>query len=267
MSHASWRRAARAAAVVGLVLVAVVSLVPAARADEQRVKRLGLALSVMPTGLGLSDFNDEVARLNAETAAFGQPFSSQAPIDDIKWDGMFGAELKYFYNRKFAAVGGLSQIKTESKLDLQPVADGRTLISAYVRSVPIHLGVDYYLEPHTSGDFTMRPFVGAGYIRVGETKTTLGFDMARPDSVLTRFRTATGKGHGYYVEAGVHFMFPSRYSILINGNYRSAHVKQMNDIVTGDVIVKPDGSLVETDISGFGLRFAAQIGLFGKPAE
>ena len=171
MSLASWRRAARAAAVLGLVLVAVVSLVPAARADEQRVKRLGLALYVMPTGLALSDFNDEIGRLNQRTAAFGQPFSSQAPIDDIKWDGMFGAELKYFYNRKFAIVAGVNQIKTESKLDLQPVADGRTLIRAYVRSAPIHLGADYYFEPHTSGDFTMRPFVGAGYMRIGETKT------------------------------------------------------------------------------------------------
>lgn len=267
MSHVSWRRAARAAAMLGLIVVAVVSLPSPARADEQRVRRLGLALFVMPSSLGLKDFNDQIARLNAETATFGQPFGSQAAIDKVTWDGIFGAELKYFYNRKFAIVAGVSQVKRESKLDLQPVADGLTLIRGYVRSVPIHLGADYYFEPRTSGDFTMRPFVGAGYVRVADTKTSQGYNLVRPDSTLRDFTTATGHGHGFYAEGGLHLMFPSRYSILVNAHYRNAHVRQMNDVETGAILVKPDGEFVETDISGFGLRFALQIGLFGKPAE
>jgi outer membrane protein W len=267
MSLVSWRRAARAAAMLGLILAVSGSLVSAARADEQRVRRLGLALFVMPTSLGLEDFNGEIARLNQETAAFGQPFSAQAPIDEVKWDGLFGAELKYFVNRKIAVVGGIGQIKRESKLDLQPVADGKTLIRGYVRSVPIHLGADYYFEPRTSGDFTMRPFVGGGYMKVADTKTSFGYDMARPDSALSNFTTAYGNGHGFWAEAGVHMMFPSRYSILVNAHYRNAHVRQMNDYETGQILVKPNGEGIETDLSGFGLRFAVQIGLFGKPAE
>jgi hypothetical protein len=267
MSLVSWRNAARAAAMLGLLVVASGSLVPDARADEQRVRRLGLALFVMPTSLGLSDVNDQIDRLNQETAAFGQPFSPQAPIDEITWDGLFGAELKYFVNRKIAVVAGVGQIKRESKLDLLPVADGKTLIRGYVRAVPIHIGADYYFEPRTSGDFTMRPFVGGGYMKVADTKTSFGFDMVRPDSALREFTTAYGNGHGFWAEAGAHLMFPSRYSILVNAHYRNAHVRQMNDIETGRIIETPDGDGVETDISGFGLRFAVQIGLWGKPAE
>ena len=267
MSRASWRRAARAAAMFALVLVAVVRLAPEATADEQRVRRLGLALFVMPSSLGLQDFNDEIGRLNAETNQFGQPFGSQAAIDEISWDGIFGAELKYFVKRKIAVVAGVSQVKRESKLDLLPVADGQTLIRGYVRSVPIHLGVDYYLEPKTSGDFTMRPFVGGGYVKVADTKTSVGYDLVRPDSTLTDFTTAYGNGHGFYAEAGVHMMFPSRYSLLVNANYRNASCKMMQDYDTGAVIVDEQGDNVETDISGFGIRFAVQIGLFGKPPE
>jgi outer membrane protein W len=268
MSHAAaWRRAAPAAAMLATLFVVATTLVPEVRADEQRVQRLGLALYVMPSGLALEDFNSEIDRLNQETAAFGQPFGSQAPIDDIKWDGIFGAELKYFVNRNIAVIGGVGQIKKESKLDLQPVADGATLIRGYVRSVPIHLGADYYFEPRTSGDFTVRPFVGGGYVRVADTKTSVGYDLVRPDSTLTDFTDAYGNGHGFFLEAGAHMMFPSRYSILINANYRNAHVKQMNDYETGAVIVDPQGELVETDISGFGLRFAVQISLWGKPPE
>ena len=267
MLLACWRKAARAAVVVTLLMISLGSLAPAARADEQRVSRLGLALFVMPTSLTLGDANEEIDRLNRTTAAFGQPFISQAAIDKITWDAPFGAELKYFVNRKFAVVGGLSQVKTESKLDLLPVADGKTLIRGYVRSVPIHMGIDYYLEPRTSGDFTMRPFVGAGYVRIADTKTTFGYDLVRPDSTATDVRSSYGKGHGFYTQAGVHLMFPSRYSILINAHYRNAHVRQMNDYETGGVVVDPQGELVETDISGFGLRFAMQIGLFGKSPE
>jgi outer membrane protein W len=255
------------AAVLTLVMIASGSLVPAAHADEQRVSRLGLALFVMPSSLALGDVNDEIGRLNARTAAFGLPFISQAPIDKITWDAPFGAELKYFVNRKFAIVGGLSQVKTESKLDLLPVADGKTLIRGYVRSMPIHIGGDYYLEPRTSGDFTMRPFVGAGYVKVADTKTSFGYELVRPDSTARDVHPFYGNGHGFYTQAGVHMMFPSRYSILLNAHYRNAHVRQMNDIETGGVQLDPQGELVETDISGFGLRFAMQIALFGKPAE
>lgn len=267
MSFAPWRRAARAAAVLTLVMVGLGTLSPLAHADEQRVKRLGLALFVMPTSLALGDANEEIARLNAKTAAFGQPFASQAPIDELSWDGQFGAELKYFVNRKFAVAAGIGQIKVESKLDLQPVADGKTLIRGYVRSVPINLGVDYYLEPRTSGDFTLRPFVGAGYLKMADTKTSFGYDLVRPDSSIVEYRTSYGNGHGFYTRAGIHMMFPSRYSILVNAHYRSAHARQMQDYETGAIVVDPQGKGVETDISGFGLRFAVQIGLFGKPAE
>jgi outer membrane protein W len=267
MSLVCWRRSARTAAVITLVVAALGSLAPAARADEQRVPRLGLALSIMPTSLALGDINDEIDRLNSETAAFGPPFSPQAPIGNITWDGLVQAELKYFYNRNIAIVAGIGQIKRESRLELQPVADGSTIIRGYTRAVPIHLGADYYFEPRTSGDFTLRPFAGAGYMKIADTKTSFGYDLVRPDSVLRDFTDSYGNGHGFYVEAGIHMMFPSRYSILVNANYRNAHVKQMQYFETGQVVLTPAGELLETDLSGFGLRFALQIGLMGKPPE
>lgn len=267
MSLVCWRRAARTAAVLTLVVAALGSLVPAARADEQRVSRLGLALSLMPTSLALGDINDEIDRLNSETGALGPPFSPQAPIGNLSWDGLWQAELKYFYNRKIAIVAGIGQIKRRSQLELQPVAEGSTIIRGYTRAVPIHLGADYYFEPRTSGDFTMRPFVGAGYMKIADTKTSFGYELLRPDSLLRNFTDSYGNGHGFYVEGGIHMMFPSRYSILVNANYRNAKVKQMQFFEDGTVVLTPGGDLLETDLSGFGLRFAVQMKLFGKPPE
>jgi len=267
MSFACWRSAARVAVVLGFSAVALGTVAPTVDADEQRASRLGLALSVMPTGLALGDVNAGIDLLNQETASLGSPFNAQAPIDNITWDGLWQAELKYFVTRKWAVVGGIGQIKKESKLELQPVADGSTLIRAYVRSVPIHLGADYYFEPRTSGDFTMRPFVGGGYMRVGETKVTAGYDLMRPDTTLQTIVTGTGRGHGAWVEAGAHLMFPSRYSILINANYRYAKTGAMTNVETGDPLEIVPGEDFVTDISGFGLRFALQINLWGKPPE
>ncbi len=267
MSFAFWRNVARVAAVLGLTAITLGAVVTAARADEQRVKRLGLVLSVMPTGLALGDVNSAIDELNRQTAALGPPFGAQAPIDDITWDGLWQAELKYFVTRKVAVIAGVGQIKKQSLLELQPVADGSTRINAYVRSMPIHLGADYYFEPHTSGDFTWRPFVGGGYMRVGDTKVTGGYDLIRPDSTLSTIVTGTGKGHGFFLEAGTHFMFPSRYSLLLNANYRRAKTSSMTDTETGEAFEITPGEDFETDISGFGVRFALQINLWGKPPE
>lgn len=267
MSFAFWRNAARTAVVLGLTAVTLGAIAPAVRADEQRVHRLGLALSIMPTGLALGDVNSAIDELNRQTAALGPPFSAQAPIDPITWDGLWQAELKYFVTRKVAVIGGIGQIKKQSLLELQPVADGYTRINAYVRSVPIHLGADYYFEPRTSGDFTWRPFVGGGYVRVADTKVTGGYDLIRPDSTLSTIVTGTGTGHGFFVEAGTHFMFPSRYSILVNANYRHAKTGTMTDSETGEDFAIIPGEEFETDISGFGIRFALQIDLWGKPPE
>ena len=267
MSLVCWRRSARTAAVLTLVVAALGSLAPAARADEQRVSRLGLALSVMPTSLALGDVNSEIDRLNAATGSIGPPFSPQAPIGKITWDGLWQAELKYFVKRKVAVVAGIGQIKHQSQLELMPVADGSTIIRAYTRAVPIHLGADYYFDPHTSGDFTLRPFVGAGYMKIADTKTSFGYQLVRPDSVLRDFTDSYGNGHGFYVEGGIHMMFPSRYSVIVNANYRNAHVRQMQFFDTGQVVLRPDGELLQTDLSGFGLRFALQMNLFGKAPE
>lgn len=264
----SWRTAARAVLVLGLTAAALGVFAPSpVRADEQRVSRLGLALSIMPTSLALDDVDDAIDALNAQTASLGPPFGSQAPIDKITWDGLWQAELKYFATRKVAIIGGIGQIKKESRLELTPVADGYTLINAYVRSVPIHVGADYYFEPKTSGDFTLRPFVGGGYVNVSNTKVQGGANLQRPDTSLVTQVTGVGSGHGFFIEAGAHGMFPGRYSILVNAHYRHAKTSTLTNVITGQPLQIIPGEDVAADISGFGLRFALQIDIWGKPPE
>jgi len=90
---------------------------------------------------------------------------------------------------------------------------------------------------------------------------------SRPDTTLSTLVTGYGDGHGFFVEAGAHLMFPSRYSLLVNANYRNAKTTSMIDLETGQEFEIIPGEDFQTDISGFGIRFALQIDLWGKPPE
>ena len=256
----AWRRAARAAAVVGLVAITLVAGAVPGRADEQRVKRFGIAMYVMPTSLALDDFNNSVDRLNEFTSAQGL-----APIDKIHWAAEFGLEGRFQATHHWMLVAGFGQIKKQSTLSLIPQVNQHILVTANILTVPINLGADYYFNPKTSGDFTMRPFVGGGMISLVETKAKLGGSAALQDTTFETFTRPQGEGGGFYVEGGVHMMFPSRYSILLNGNYRHAKATRVYEETTGQLLYNPDGSPYELDVSGFGLRFAVQINFFGKP--
>ena len=76
-----------------------------------------------------------------------------------------------------------------------------------------------------------------------------------------------GEGVGWYGEGGVHFMFPSRYSIILNGMYRHAKATQVFEETTFQRLYNIDGTPYTIDPSGFGIRLAVQISLFGKPAQ
>jgi len=256
----AWRRAARAAAVVGLVSGALVTLAVPGYADEQRVKRFGVALYAMPTGLALDDFNQKVDQLNLFTAA-----QNLAPISQIHWAAQFGLEGRFQATHHWMVVAGFGQIKKESKLDLIPQVGQSIVVIASILSVPENLGVDYYFNPKTSGDFSMRPFVGGGLIRLVETKAKLGGSAVLADTSFSSFELSHGEGGGYYAEAGVHMMFPSRYSIMLNAIYRHAKTKYVYEETTHELLYNADGSPFELDVSGLGLRFALQINLFGKP--
>ena len=139
--------------------------------------------------------------------------------------------------------------------------------AAMILTVPRNIGLDYYFDPYTSGDFSLRPFVGGGFMDLVETKAKLGGQLVSPDTTFGNFIRPKGEGQGWYAESGVHFMFPSRYSIILNAIYRHAKAPRVINEDTGTVVFNPDGTQMELDVSGFGLRLAAQISLFGKPPD
>jgi len=66
---------------------------------------------------------------------------------------------------------------------------------------------------------------------------------------------------GYYVEAGVHFWFASKLSVMLGGTYRSIVVRQMLDRDTYQPVYAPNGKPFTLDVGGIGARMAIGIGL------
>ncbi len=257
-----WRTAARSALTTGLAALALATLATLGRADEQRVQRVGLAIYAMPTSMAMSDVNEAIDDLNQFTAEEGL-----APIDKITWGGLFGLEARFFATRHWMVTAGVGRISKQSVLDLQPAATSFLTIQAKVRTVPLNVGVDYYFDPKTSGDFTLRPFVGGGFMSLPETKVSLGGQFQSPDTTFGESSTALGEGSGGYIEGGIHMMFPSRYSVIVNANFRYAKATRLYDETTGALVLNDDGTPLEADFTGFGLRFAIQANILGKPPE
>ena len=262
MHLAVWRKAARAGLVCGLACALLGALAPAGRADEQRVKRLSVAIYAMPTSFALGDFNKQIQVLNQGSQAFGL-----APIGKIHAGAVFGAEGKYFASRHIAISVGVGKIARTSKLDLTPQVGSHVIVLGRVLAVPRTLGADYYFEPYTRGDFTLRPFVGGGMMDLVSTKIKIGAAFTSPDTTFDFFSRLKGDGSGFYVESGIHLMFPSRYSVLLNLNYRNARVRRMYDERTHVLAYGANGKPYSLDLSGVGLRFGIGINLRGKPPE
>jgi len=252
----------RTAITLGLTALALTALAPRGHADEQRVKRFGVALYAMPTSMSLSDFNDGIDRVNQSSTAFGF-----APIGKVHWSTQFGLEGRFMATKKWVVTAGFGRIRKVSKLDLLPQVGTQVLVVGSIITVPRNLGLDYYFAPKTSGDVTLRPFVGAGYLSLVETKAKLGGGATVGGVTTGTFVRPTGEGSGFYVESGMHVMLASKYSLILNGLYRRAKVSQVIEETTGQRVLNPDGSPFKLDVSGFGLRLAMQIGFFGKPVK
>ena len=251
-----------AALIVALAALALTALVPAAHADEQRVKRFGVAIYAMPTSMGLGDFNDGIDRINQGIGAAGF-----APIGKVHWSAEFGLEGRFMATKHWVLTAGFGRIRKESKLDLLPSVGSQILVIGRIITVPRNLGVDYYYAPKTSGNVTVRPFVGAGMLSLVETKAKLGATTTIANTTFGQFLRPASEGGGAYVEAGMHVMLPSKYSLLVNGYYRRAKLSQVVEETTLGRIYNPDGSPFSLDLSGVGIRFAAQIDFYGKPVK
>lgn len=250
--------------VLAVALIAAPLAGPAA-ADEQRVSRLGLAISAMVTSLSPDLLNDNIGLVNDWANQ-----ADLASISKIKAAPFFQVEARFFVSDKIVAVAGVGKITKTSELELLPDPRTSILQVGEISGVPRHLGLDYYFTPYTRGDFTLRPFAGAGFMDVVEAKAKVGYQIADRDSgaIAGGFARGVGAGPGYYLEAGLHMMLPSRYSFLVNLHYR--HVKAVplrfedgNGVVDG-LIVDENGDLENLDFSGFGLRFAINMNLRNK---
>lgn len=229
-------------------------------ADEQRVARLGVAVSAMVTSLNPDNVNEAIGEVNKVADQIGI-----ATISEIKAAAFFQAEARFFINDRFVAVAGFGRIQRTSQLELLPTQASKITLLARVSGVPRHLGLDYYFTPYTSGDFTLRPFVGGGFMDVVEGKMKVGGGFESPDTIVGSFVRARGEGPGFFVEGGAHLMLPSRYSFIVNLHYRhlkANHLRfESSDGTPGGYFLNSDGEPEKLDFSGFGLRLAINMDL------
>jgi outer membrane protein W len=248
-----------------LVLLLLVVVPGMTHADEQRVSRFGLSISAMATSLSPDNVNEAINELNQLTnAQFGVK-----DIGEIEASAFFQVEGRFFISDKLVAVAGFGRIRKTSQLNLFPQPQVEALVQGRVSGVPRHLGLNYYFTPRTSGDFTVRPYAGGGFMDVVEAKAKVGFGFEAPDTVFDGFVRLRGEGGpGFYTEAGAHLMLPSRYSILISVNYH--HVKAQRlfyEDLNGNLLgpaIDADGEATELDFSGIGLKLAISMDLFDR---
>jgi hypothetical protein len=254
-----------AALVLGIA-IAMIAAAPAGAAPE--VHRFSLVLSVNPTQIAATDLNDFINDYNHTVLT---PKGLEG-LGNISFAWYNQAELRYFVRQNWAVSGGFGQIRQETRKEYLPrISQVITLRSAIV-SVPVHVGVTYYLAPYTQGDFQARAYIGGGFMSLTNNKIVLEQLEFHTDSATTLGGSQRSKlrrdGPGYFVEFGGHMFFASRYSVMIGAMYRSAKVRGLHE--TQDVVV-PNGSETITqiqidepslslDTGGLGLRLGVGIG-------
>jgi hypothetical protein len=255
----------RSAALAGFVL-GLSMLVPGVVLAAAEVHRFNLALSATPTGVDASDLNHAIDFYNRTIIT--PPPRGYEPLDQISFAWLFTGELRYFMTRNLAMTAGVGQIRSKTTKEYLPALSQSINVRADLITVPVHLGAAYYLQPYNQGDFQARMFFGGGLVSYTHSRTSFQQTLAGVDSTTNAelggsFKLSnTQDSPGYYGEGGVHMFFASRYSVLLSVLYRSGHVANMIDERTGDVVLDPEsGKPFSLDVSGFGFRMAAIIGL------
>lgn len=250
---------------IGALIVLLSSLACFGSAREAwsaaEVHRLNLVLSGIPSSVKARGFNDYLDRFNTQRLA---PFGV-AGVKRITTAWWFDSEVRYFVTRNVALTGGVGQIRKHTSREVLPTLTTDLQIRAEVLSVPVHVGADYYLAPYNQGDFQARAYVGGGFMSLVYNRGRLHSASAGFDSLLSiqsNFEdVARGDSPGYYLEAGAHMFFATRFSVMIGGIYRSAKIRNMQGAVTfvnGTTIT--EGRLYDLDLTGYGARGSLAIG-------
>jgi len=255
----------RSAALAGLALGAIL-LLPSVVLAAAEVHRFSLALSATPTGVDAGDLNHAIDFYNRTVIT--PPPRGYEPLDKISFGWLFTGELRYFLTRNLAMTAGVSQLRSKSSKEYLPALSQSIDVRADLITVPVHLGAAYYLQPYNQGDFQARMFFGGGlesytHSRTAFQQTLAGADSSTNAQLGGSFKLSnTQDSPGYYGEGGVHMFFASRYSVLLSVLYRSGHLARMVDERTGEVVIDPEtGKPFSLDVSGFGFRMAAIVGL------
>jgi len=255
----------RSAALAGLALGTIL-LLPSVVLAAAEVHRMNLALSAAPSGVDAGDLNHAIDFYNRTVIT--PPPRGYEPMDRITFGWLFTGELRYFLTRNLAVSAGVSQLRSKSSKEYLPALSQSIDVRADLITVPVHIGAAYYLQPYNQGDFQARMFFGGGLLSYTHSRTTFQQTLAGVDSTTNAqlggsFKLSnTQDSPGYYGEGGVHMFFASRYSVLLSVLYRSGHLAHMVDERTGQVVTDPEtGKPFSLDVSGFGLRMAAIVGL------
>jgi hypothetical protein len=239
------------------------------------VHRLSLVISGIPTQVAGGDFNDLVDRYNA---VYLTPKGLEN-LPHIQFTWAFDAEMRYFVRPSFAIAAGVTQLRATQNKEFLPAIAQSIGVRGEVLTVPVHVGVAYYLQPYNQGDFQARAYVGGGLMQYTYTRATLSQSLNGADSLLTysffpgSFREVfTQDSPGYYLEAGGHMFFASRFSIMLgvivrSGQLREARIETAE--INGNPVGYPNPGPVATntkgqpfmlDVGGVGLKMALGIG-------
>jgi hypothetical protein len=172
--------------------------------------------------------------------------------------------VRYFVTRSVSMNAGVGQLRSKTTKEYLPALSTSINVRADLITVPVHVGAAYYLQPYNQGDFQARMFFGGGLVSYTHSRTSFEQRLAGTgaDEAGTFKFTNTQDSPGYYGEFGTHMFFASRYSVLLSALYRSGRIERMVDERTGVVVLDPEtGKPFSLDVSGFGLRMAAIIGL------
>jgi hypothetical protein len=236
------------------------------------VHKMNLVISANPTSMAGGGFNDRLGDFNDLVLA---PRGNET-IKPIEFGWLYEGELRYFVRQNVALVGGVGFLSSESKREFLPAILASINIRAQVETIPVHLGATYYLAPYNQGDFQARTYLGGGILTVANTQVHFSKDEVGTDSLTTYGGLRPGGsstyevsgqrgGPGYYLEAGAHMFFASRWSVLIGAGFRDVKVRGIPLILSDqNRFGTPETNAFETtdlDLRGGSFRMAVAYGL------
>ena len=236
------------------------ALIVCAQAREARaaaeVHRLNIALSAIPTSVNAKAFNDALDVYNRTTL---DPAGVKG-LEHIRSAWLYDAEMRYFLRQSIAVSAGVGQLRKQTKREFLPAIQADVQVRAEIISVPVHVGADYYLQAYNQGDFQARAFMGGGFQSLVYSHARLQQVATVGDAFTELILDGKRDSPGYYADVGVHMFFAARFSVLIAGVYRSAMIRQLNQVTTFNGRVISSGPTFDLDTSGIGLRGSLAIG-------